>query len=83
MISRLICFSPVCATPDLIDHTGLEVEEDGTGDVLAGASLGEEGGEAVIVVRGVGGQRSVRKQPVLQAVEVPAGVAHLNSCLML
>ena len=49
--------------------------------MLARASLGEEGGEAVIVVRGVGGQGSVRQQPMLQAIEVPTGVAHLNSGL--
>merc|ERR1712155_279632 len=39
----------VGAGSDLVDHGGLEVEEDGPGHVLAGPSLGEEGGEADIV----------------------------------
>ena len=71
---------PVRATPDLVDDAGFEVEEDGARDVLAGASLGEEGGEAVIVVRGGAGQGSVGEQTVLQTVEIPTGVPHLNSC---
>ena len=33
---------------DLVDDGGLQIDEDGTWDVLAGASLGEEGVERVI-----------------------------------
>jgi len=33
---------------DLIDNSGLEIEEDSSGDVLAGTSLGEEGVEGVV-----------------------------------
>ena len=43
----------VGAGPDLIDDGGLKVQEDGPGHVLAGPSLGEEGGKAV--VSGAGG----------------------------
>ena len=32
-------FQPVRATPDLVHHARLEIEEDGTGDVLAGTLL--------------------------------------------
>ena len=39
---------PVGAHPDLIHHSGLQVHQDGPGDVLPGAGLGEEGVEAVI-----------------------------------
>ena len=43
----------VGAGPDLIDDGGLKVQEDSPGHVLAGPSLGEESGEAV--VSGAGG----------------------------
>jgi hypothetical protein len=33
---------------DLIDDGGFEIEEDGSGDVLASTSLGEEGVEGVV-----------------------------------
>ena len=33
---------------DLVDHGGLEIEEDAAGDVLAGTSLGEEGVEGIV-----------------------------------
>ena len=39
----------VSSKPDLVDDGGLEVHEDRPGHVLAGPSLREEGGEAVIV----------------------------------
>ena len=43
--------------------------------------LWEKSGKAVIVVGGVGGQSAIRQKSVFQAVEIPTGVAHLNSCL--
>ena len=43
----------VSSKPDLVDDGGLKVHEDGPGHVLAGPSLGEESGEAV--VSGAGG----------------------------
>ena len=33
---------------DLIDNGGLEIEEDGSGNVLSGTGLGEEGVESII-----------------------------------
>ena len=39
----------VGASADLIDDGGLEVEEDGAGDVLAGTGLGEEGVVSIIL----------------------------------
>ena len=38
----------VGAGADLVDHGGLEIEEDSAGDVLASTSLGEEGVESVV-----------------------------------
>ena len=45
--------------------------------------LGEEGGEAVVDDAGglVGGDHAVRLDPVLQAVQLPASVAHLATGL--
>ena len=43
--------------------------------------LWEKSGKAVIVVGGVGGQSAIRQKSVFQAVEIPTGVTHLDSCL--
>ena len=43
--------------------------------------LWEESGKAVIVVGCVGGQSAIRQKSVFQAVEIPTGVSHLDSCL--
>ena len=49
------------------------------GDVLAGTGLGEEGVEGVVFAPDslVGGHLAVGMDAVLEAVELPAGVAHL------
>jgi hypothetical protein len=51
--------------------------------VLAGTSLGEESAEAVIQSTGglVRGQHAIRLNAVLQAVQLPAGIAHLATGL--
>ena len=54
---------PVGASPDLVHHRGLQVQEDGPGHVLPGTSLREEGREGVIGYNGlVGGKGAVRLQ---------------------
>lgn len=67
----------------LTDYCRLKVDKDGTWHIFPGTSLTEEGGEGVIVAadRLVAGHLSVRLDAVLQTVELPAGVAHLNACL--
>jgi hypothetical protein len=52
---------------DLIDDGGLEIDENGSGDVLAGASLGEEGVEGIVTSTDglVGGHLSVGLDTVL------------------
>jgi len=74
---------PVGASPDLIHHGGLQVDKDGPGRVLAGAGLGEEGVEGVISAADglVGGHLAVGLDAVLQAVELPAGIANLAAGL--
>jgi len=68
---------------DLIDNGGLKIEEDGSGDVLTGTSLGEEGVESVVTTTDglIGGHLTVRLDSVLEAVEFPAGVTDLDTGL--
>jgi len=67
----------------LVDDGGLEIEEDGSGDVLSGTSLGEEGVESIITATDglVGGHLTVRLDSVLEAEELPAGVTDLDTGL--
>jgi hypothetical protein len=68
---------------DLIDNGGLEIEEDGSGDVLTGTSLGEEGVESVVTTTDglIGGHLTVRLNSVLEAEEFPACVTDLDTGL--
>ena len=93
---------PVGAQPDLVDDGGLQVHEDGPGNVLPGAGLlnkkkhkkfysfqnnlqptREESVEGIISSAHslVARHLAIRLDPVLQAVELPAGVANLTSGL--
>merc|ERR1719412_1048009 len=63
----------------LVNDGGLEVHEDGPGHVLAAPSLGEEGLEGVVSEGLVGGHAAVGLDAVLQAVQLPAGIADLDS----
>merc|ERR1712086_98127 len=69
----------VGASADFVAHSGLEVNVDGAGHVLAGTSLGEEGVEGVIAATDglVGGHLAVGLDAVLEAVEFPAGITSL------
>ena len=70
---------------DLIDHRRLQVDEDTSRHVLAGARLGEEGVERVITAtdRLVARHLAVRLNTVLQAEELPATVTDLATGLAL
>jgi hypothetical protein len=73
----------VGAGADLVDNSGLEVDEHGTGNVLAGAGLREEGVEGIIATTDglVGGHLAIRLNSVLEAEQLPAGVAALDTGL--
>ena len=73
----------VGAGADLVDHGGLEVEEDAAGHVLAGTSLGEEGVEGIVATTDglVGGHLAIGLDAVLEAVKLPARVTGLDTGL--
>merc|ERR1711964_965017 len=73
----------VGASANLIDHSGLQIQVDGAGHVLAGASLGEEGVEGVVTTTDglVGGHLAIRLDAVLEAVQLPATVTDLATAL--
>mmetsp|Transcript_13339 Transcript_13339/g.19237 ORF Transcript_13339/g.19237 Transcript_13339/m.19237 type:complete len:474 (-) Transcript_13339:76-1497(-) len=73
----------VGAGADLVNDGGLEVDVDGTGDVLASTSLREEGVEGVVAATDglVGWHLAVRLDTMLQAKEFPGGVTDLATCL--
>lgn len=59
----------------LVDNGRLKVDVNRAGDVLARASLGEEGGETavrVLLLRVLVDDATVRAETVLEAVELPA-----------
>ena len=67
----------------LTDNSGLQVDEHGTGHVLASAGLTEEGVEGVITASDglVRGHLAIRLDAVLQAVQFPAGITDLDTGL--
>ena len=63
---------------------GFEIHENGTRDVLSRASFREEGGVGVVDlsrILTVAVHRAVHSDAVLQAVELPARIAHLDTGL--
>lgn len=69
--------------PILTNDSGLQVYKDGAGHVFPDARGAEERGEGVVSAtdRLVVRHGPVRLDPVLQAVQLPTGVAHLDSSL--
>ena len=70
----------VSATTDFVDDGGLEIDEDGARDVLAGSGFAEEGVEGVVgyTEGGVTWHHAIGLDAMFQAVEFPAGVANLD-----
>ena len=67
----------------LTDDSGLQVHKNCSGDVLSGSSLTEEGVVGIVSSSGglSTGHRSVRLDPMFQAVKLPAGIANLDASL--
>jgi len=68
---------------DFVDNGGFEIEEDGSGNVLSGTSLGEEGVEGIVTTTDslVGWHLSVGLDTVLKAEQLPTGVTDLDTSL--
>ena len=67
---------------NLTDDSRFQVNEDCSRDMLAGAGLGKESGEGVIATHElVGGHVAIGLDAMLQAVELPAGIANLAAGL--
>jgi hypothetical protein len=73
----------VSAGTDFVNDSGLKVDEDGTGDVLSGTSLGKEGVEGVVTTTDglIRGHLTIGLDSVLKTVELPAGVTDLDTGL--
>ena len=66
----------VSTSSDLIDDSWFQIDEDGTWNMLASTSLGEEGVEGVVTTSDglVGWHLSVRLDTVFQAVKLPTSI---------
>jgi hypothetical protein len=73
----------VGATADLIDNSWFQVYEDTPGDMLASARLAEEGVEGIITSSNslVTGHLAIMLDSMLKAVQLPAGIANLDTGL--
>ena len=65
----------------ITDHSWLQVDKHGPGNVFASAGLREEGGEGVVPERLVRRHVSVRLDAMFQAVEFPTGITNLAASL--
>jgi hypothetical protein len=67
----------------LTDNSWLEVDEDCPWDMFSCASLAEEGVEGVVTASNglVRWHLTIRLDTVLQTVQLPACIAHLDTCL--
>jgi hypothetical protein len=68
---------------NFIDDGWLQIDEDGTGNMLASAGLGEEGVERIISAtdRLVRGHLTIRLDTMLEAEKLPASVTDLDTSL--
>ena len=68
---------------DLINHSWLKIDEDGTRNVLAGTGLREEGVEGILGNTDgfVRGHLTIMVDTMLEAVQLPACVTDLNTSL--
>jgi len=73
----------VGTSADFVTDTRLKIDEDSSGNVLAGTSLREEGVKGVITATNglVGRHLAIRLDTVLEAVKFPAGVTGLDTGL--
>ena len=80
---RIIQQTGMISENRLAYNRGLQIDKDSSWDVLAGTGLAEEGVEGVITASDglITGHLTIRLDAVLQAVQLPAGIANLDSGL--
>lgn len=66
---------------DLINDGRLQIDKDSAGNMLASAGLAEERIKGVVYILDFTGNVAIRLDTVLKAVEFPAGVTDLDTCL--
>ena len=73
----------VSSKPHLIDNSWLEINKNSPGNMFSGSSFREEGVERIIASSNylVGWHSSIRLNSMLQAVELPTGIANLATSL--
>merc|ERR1712179_742983 len=73
----------VGTSTDLIDNSWLQIDEDGSWDVLSSSSFAEEGVEGIISTSDglVTWHLTIRLDTMLKAVQLPAGVTDLDTGL--
>ena len=80
------CVRPICMLnrPTVpTNDSRFQVYHNCSGDMLAGSGLAEEGIEGVVSApdRLVAGHLTIGLDAVLQAIQLPACIAHLHTCL--
>ena len=65
----------------LVNDSGLQVNKDSSGNMVAATSFREEGLEGVVSESLIRWHAAIRLDTVLQAVELPTGVSNLASSL--
>jgi hypothetical protein len=73
----------VGTSTNFINDSRFKIDEDGTGDVLAGTSLREKGVEGIITTTDslIGGHLTIGLNTVFKTVEFPAGITDLDTTL--
>ena len=72
----------ILACTDLVDHASLQVNHHCPGHVTVATSVAEEGTERTVAASvDLVSHYAVRRDAVLEAVQLPAGVAHLYPSL--
>lgn len=71
------------SSPDFIHHSWFEIDKDGPWHVLASTRFGEEGVEGVVGNSDgvIGWHLTIGLDAMFQAIELPTGIAHLDSGL--
>ena len=73
----------VSASPDLVNHGRFKVHKHSSWNMLASASLREESRKGIILGFGSvqGRKGAIVLQAMLHTIELPAGIAHLDTSL--